>query len=164
MYTYCIKERGRNKIYHRTITKAEITNENILDREVVRQCIEDIKRFDRTVGYYSGPWRYDIPFIRSRALYHGLDFPEYGSRFHTDLYPVVKKNLSMHSRKLKEVAKLCLGKSQKTELDPKHWIMAMSGHEKSLGYILKHCKYDVIDLELVHQKLEPFYLERDTSI
>lgn len=164
MYCYCIKERGSKKIYERVITKEEITNPNVMDREVVRQCIADMDMFDITCGFYSGAWRYDIPFIRTRSLYHRLPFFSYGSKKHRDIYPIAKKNLCMHSYRLKEVAKICLGKTRKTELDPKHWIMAMGGNAKSLGYIIKHCRYDVMDLEDVHKVLEPFHASSCPSI
>jgi uncharacterized protein YprB with RNaseH-like and TPR domain len=130
---------------------------------VVKQFIADLLKFDRTYGYYSS--KYDLPFMRARALYHGIEFPGYGERYHKDLYFVAKSKLAaLSSKRLKTVAEVVLGKSQKTTIDPKHWIQAMGGNQESLAYIVDHCRKDVIDLELVHQKLEPFYLERDTSI
>lgn len=160
-YCYCMKVRGEDTILERVITKREL--ETCLDREVVKQFIADLLKFDRTYGYYSS--RYDLPFMRARALYHGIEFPGYGVRYHKDLYFVARSKLSaLSSRRLKTVAEVVLGKSQKTTLDPRHWIQAMGGNKKSLDYIVTHCRYDVIDLELVHRKLEPFYPEHDTSI
>lgn len=159
-YCYCMKVRGKKEIYERVITKREL--HTCLDKKVVQQFIVDLGRFDKTYGYYSS--RFDLPFMRTRALYHGLAFPSYGDGYHKDLYYTAKSKLATSSKKLMVVAKTILGHTQKTVLEPRYWITAMSGDKKALDYIVDHCRYDVIDLELIHEKLESFYKESDTSI
>jgi uncharacterized protein YprB with RNaseH-like and TPR domain len=159
-YCYSIKVRGKDKFYERVITKQELRT--CLDKKVVQQFIDDLRKFDKTYGYYSSG--FDLKFMRTRALYHGLVFPAYGEGYHKDLYFTAKGKLATSSKKLKVVAKTVLGNTQKTELEPRYWITAMSGDKKALDYIAEHCRYDVIDLELIHNKLEPFYKESDTSI
>ena len=159
-YCYCFKVSGSEKIIERVITKKELRT--CLDKEVVKQFIKDLLEFDRTYGYYSS--RFDIPYMRTRALYHGLEFPGYGERYHKDLYFVCKSKLATSSKKLKVVCKTLLGDTNKTELDPRYWITAMSGNKEALDYIVEHCRYDVIDLERIHKKLESFYVERNTSL
>lgn len=159
-YCYCFKPKGSAEIIERVITKGELNT--CLDKKVVQQFIKDLLRFDFTYGYYSS--RFDIPFMRTRALYHGLEFPGYGSRYHKDLYFVCKSKLATSSKKLKVVCKTLLGDTNKTELDPHYWITAMSGNKRALDYIVEHCRWDVIDLERVHRKLETFYVQRNTSL
>ena len=135
-----------------------------LDRNVVKKLLKDIQRFDRLYTWYGA--RFDIPYIKARALIHGLDADpvSYGSRFHKDLYFVGRRNLKISSRRLENVARLLLGKSNKTRLEPILWTKAQMGDRKALKYVVEHCDYDVIDLEKVHRKLEPMFPERDTSI
>ena len=87
MLSYAIKERGTDKIYCDTITKKDI-DKKTLDKRLVKKCIADMKRFDVVMGYYST--KFDIPFIRSRAMYWDLDFPMYGELQHKDIYYMVR--------------------------------------------------------------------------
>jgi uncharacterized protein YprB with RNaseH-like and TPR domain len=167
IYCYCIKVGNSDEIIERTITKKEL--DTCLDKRVVSQCLRDIAQFDRLFTYFGS--RFDIKFIKTRAMYHGLDAEvlSYGNRFHRDLYDVAKRNLATHSRRLEVVAETILPEElynqfPKTKLDPRHWIKAMGGNKKALKYIVEHCRNDVRLLEAVHKVLDPFYLERDTSI
>ena len=54
-----------------------------LDCQIVKSCVNALCKFNRVVGHYST--YFDIPFLRTRALYWGIDFPEYGSIYHTDV-------------------------------------------------------------------------------
>lgn len=152
IFSYCIKPRGDDNILYRVITKGEL--KKCLDREVVKSLINDISQFDRIVTFYGT--KFDIPFCRTKAVYHGLDFPEYGQLMHTDLYYTMKHKFKLSSNRLENSCRVLLGKTQKTRLDPIHWIKALQGDEESLEYILEHNKYDVIDLELLHDKIEGF--------
>ena len=81
----------KGKVYKRVITKKEILDKNIRDRNVVAEFVEVLRNFKIIVGYYSK--RYDMPFMRTRALIHGIDFPGYGEIYHFDMYDHVKRNL-----------------------------------------------------------------------
>ena len=70
-FCYCIKIMGKRKIISRCVTKKELYKN--LDREVIKQCVEDLKQFDRVITYYGS--RFDLPFLRSRALHWNIDFP-----------------------------------------------------------------------------------------
>lgn len=162
MLCYCIKKAGKNKIYHRTITKAELQKENCLDKEVVQQCIKDLGKFDRVVTHYGK--RFDIPFLRSRALFWNLDFPIYGEIFHDDTYYMCRYKLCISRNRLESACRHVLGKTRKTHINPRHWISALQGNEEALGYILEHCKRDVRDLEDLYYKLVDYTRKADVSI
>jgi uncharacterized protein YprB with RNaseH-like and TPR domain len=104
-----------------------------------------MRRFDRLVGHYST--KYDIPFVRTRALIHGLDFPTIGEINHTDTYYMAKRLLCLNSNRQGVVAEALQGDDIKTRIDPNHWIHALRGDKKSLDYILDHNKKDAIQLE-----------------
>jgi uncharacterized protein YprB with RNaseH-like and TPR domain len=161
MLSYCIKVRDKNKIYKSVITKEELENGK-LDKELVKRCINDMKNFDHLMGHYSSG--YDIPFIRTRALYWGLKFPEYGEMLHTDVYYLARRVLCLHSNRQDVIAETILGHTEKTRLNSRHWIMALQGDKKALAYVLKHNIGDVIDLEKNHKKLEVFARKSNRSM
>jgi uncharacterized protein YprB with RNaseH-like and TPR domain len=112
-----------------------------------------MKQFTCLYGYYSN--RYDFPFIRTRALFWGIEFVPYGEIEIKDLYYLAKFKLRMHSNRLEAVCDL-IGVKGKTHLEPKMWILANTGNEEALSYVLEHNKWDVIILEEVHKKLGGF--------
>jgi len=162
MLCYCIKVLGKRKIYERCITKEELQKEKVLDKEVVKQCIEDLRKFDKIISYYGS--RFDFPYVRSRALFWGLDFPGYGDLAHKDVYYMVRNKLCISRNRLEQACRHVLGKSRKTHIDPQAWVLALQGHEKSLKYILHHCRRDVRDLEDLYLAINGFVKETDRSI
>lgn len=161
MLSYAIKEHGTDKIYKDVITKKDINSPG-LDKRIVQNCIKDIQKFDRIVGFYST--KFDIPFIRTRALIHNLDFPKFKSILHTDMYYYAKHRLKLSSNRLENVCRNLMGDSNKTRIDSKYWVKALRGDKKSLDYILDHNIKDVIDLERVFNKLINFGQFTDKSI
>jgi uncharacterized protein YprB with RNaseH-like and TPR domain len=162
--SYCIKDSTSDEILYRTITKAEIekAKRGDEDKEVVRQLIKDMEKFDRVVTYYGK--RFDIPFIRTRALSMGLEFPPYGAQKHTDLYFTAKHKLKLSSNRLENVCRTILNKTQKTRVEGRYWRAASRGDEASIEYILDHNKKDVLDLEKIYNRLVGFGRQVDTSI
>jgi len=158
--SYAIKERGKDKILSSTITKSELVD-GTLDKRLVKDCISDMRTFDILMGYYST--KFDIPFIRSRALYWNLDFPKYGELQHKDIWYMVRHKMSLHSNRL-EAACNHLGIKGKTHLDGTHWVMALTGNEKALSYILDHNKYDVIILEKLHNRIKDYARDLTRSL
>lgn len=157
---YCIADQSSDKVYSRTITKKELTQD--LDRKVVKQCLKDMGNFDRLVGYYSS--RFDIPFIRTRAVALGLEFPEYGGLLHQDLYFVVRNRFNLSSKRLENACRVLLGSTDKTRIDSEHWIRALQGDPGSLDYIRDHCEKDVIDLKKLYNKIIRYSRRTDTSL
>ena len=162
MLCYCIKVAGKNKIYQKCVTRKELQEENCLDRDVVEQCIKDIQKFDRLVTHYGK--RFDVPFLRSRALFWSLPFPIFGSIFHDDTYYMCRNRLCISRNRLELACRHVLGKTRKTHIDQRKWILALQGNEKALKYILDHCRRDVRDLEDLYNALINFTRKQDVSI
>lgn len=160
LLSYCIKEHGR-KTYGSKITTKELRSP-LHDRRLTEQCVADMERFDRLITFYGS--RYDIPFLRSRALYHRLRFPERGSIYHTDCYDWVKHKLRLHGNRLQFACDHLGIASKGHKLDPKHWNRALSGDQVSLNYIFTHNKEDVESLEELYNRLLPFCTLTKTSI
>lgn len=157
---YCIKDSESNTILGRTITKKELFSRD-MDKALVRECISDLKKFDRIVTYYGT--RFDIPFVRTRAMYHNLSFPGYGEMIHTDLYYTVKHKFKLTSNKLVVACKVLLGEENKTPINYEYWIRGLQGNKEALKYILTHCQYDVLDLERLYEKIILFKRPTETS-
>jgi len=160
MLTYSIKPEGEDKILCGSVTKKEI-DEGIFDRRLVKECINDLMKFDRVYTFYGS--KFDIPFLRTRALEMGIDFPMYGSLSHKDVYYIARYKLKLHSNRLASVCDL-LGIKGKTHQNPTTWRLASGGNKKALDDILDHNKWDVRILEEVYNKLKDFVLELDRSI
>jgi len=157
MLSYCIKEAGNKTILGRSITETEL-RKKVLDKSLVKECIDDIGKFNLIVTYYGT--KFDIPFIRSRALYWKLDFPKFGSHNHKDVYYMVRNRLCIHRNRMEDAARLIDIKG-KTHIDGYYWITALTGDKEALKYILDHNKADVEVLEEVYYKMKDF--QRDIS-
>ena len=127
--------------------------ENGYDRQVIKRTIDILKQYNVVVTYY-GTW-FDIPFLRTRAWKLGLDFPKFGDIVHIDLYPQVKRLMSLQRRRLDNACAI-FDIHGKTHLDPDIWIAAMCGDKHSLEYIIEHNKQDVIILEELHKQLNMY--------
>ena len=164
MLSYCIKEQGKKKIHEALITRADMDDAPAgkEDRRIVESCIRDLAKFDRIVTYYGR--RFDVPFIRTRALSCGVGFPHYSTLVHDDLYFVVRNRFKLSSNRLEMACRVLLGDTNKTRLEPSLWRAAGRGDKKSLAYIIDHNRKDVIDLERLYDKIMDFAAKRDTSI
>lgn len=163
MLSWCIKIKN-GSIISDVLDKNDFKgkSEFHVDKRIVKNLVNAISGFDRLVGHYSK--KFDIPFIRSRALINKIEFPSFGSIAHDDTYYMAKFKLKLNSNRLESVARALLGNSEKTHLDGATWIAASRGNKKALNYILKHNKIDVIELEKVWNILKDFVGKKNTSI
>ena len=160
MLTYCIKEMGKNKIYSDYITKKDLSTH--LDKRIVKNLVRDLANFDRIIGYYSSG--FDVKFIRGRAVALGIDFPEYGTKIHNDLYYIIRGKFGLSRNSLENACRYLLGETQKTHFDFGIWFKAIQGDAKSIKMILDHNKKDVLDTEALWKKVVNFSARRDASI
>ncbi len=160
VFCYVIKEAGQEVYHERLITSEDM--DTSLDKKVIAQAVEDMKKFDVLVTHYGT--KFDIPFLRTRALYLGLDFPGYGLIHHKDTYYMVKSKLKLSRNTLDAATRLLVGKTEKNRIDSDKWIKALRGDKKSLEYILDHCRRDVRDLERIYRKMLPFVQNINRSI
>ena len=160
IYSYCIKDGESDNVLQRVITKKELFSDE-MDKKLVKNLIKDIKKFDILVTYYGT--RFDIPFIRSRAVHHGIDYPSYGENIHIDLYYLIRNKFNLTRSSLKVACEFLLGESDKTMVEWKYWMKAMQGNKEALDYITEHNVADVLDLEKLYDKVIPFRRRMDTS-
>jgi uncharacterized protein YprB with RNaseH-like and TPR domain len=162
--SYCIKDSDSDKIYQDVISLKDIKSGTAgdEDRRVVESCVEDMKKFTKLVGYYST--KFDIPFVRTRAVSLGIEFPDFGVIKHQDIYYLVKSRFKLNSNRLENACRVLLGETDKTKIEYKYWRGGMRGDPKSLAYILEHNKYDVLDLEKLYHKVIQYARPQEKSM
>ncbi len=159
---YCIKE-ANGAITSRSLKPDDIL-EFRFDKPLLEHFVEDAKKFDRFITYYGRNGRFDIPYIRTRALVNGVPFPTYGAQFVTDLYDYVKYKLKLHRNRLETACEFLGIPAKEHRLSPLVWQRAQAGDQKSLTHVLKHCQEDVTSTELLWNKLHEFGRLTKTSI
>jgi len=162
MICWSLKELD-GEIQHQCITPGEI-HKYKFDKGIIKSLIKLMQGYDRLIGYYSKDNRFDIPFLRTRALKWGLDFPQYRDLLFTDVYDLVRPKLKLHRNRLETACDLLQIPSKQHRMNPDVWLKAMAAQQKALDYIQEHCDEDVISLEAVYKKLYPFGKIGKTSI
>jgi uncharacterized protein YprB with RNaseH-like and TPR domain len=160
IFSYCLKEHNGNLIT-RVLSPEEIKC-GIYDKELLKQFCEDVRKFDWIIGYYSS--RFDIPWLRTRAVYYKLNFPIYKEIKHTDLYDIMKHKFNLHSKRLAVVADFFDIKAKEHPMNPRVWFEAMKGDEKALKWILTHNIEDVNTTEELWDRVNNYARITETSI
>jgi uncharacterized protein YprB with RNaseH-like and TPR domain len=156
-YSWAIKARG-GPIYSAVLRHRSLKAE----RALLSKLIRTLTKFDRIYTWYGA--RFDIPFVRTRCLAHGLPFPEYMQLYHTDLWFVARSRLALSSNRLANVETFFNLPESKTPLEPEIWQRAAFGDRQALRYIHEHNVADVKVLELVHERLEAYFAGTRRSI
>ena len=160
IFSYAIKELG-GKIIGRTVTPNEMRTE-MYDKKLMEEAVAHILGFNRICTYYGS--RFDIPFLRARALYHGLDFPLYKEVYHTDVYYMAKNRLCISRKRLETVCDFLGIPAKAHKLNQVMWLKALGGNPKALDFIWKHNTEDVISLEQVWKRLDSYCQPTNRSI
>ena len=158
IYTYCIKELD-GPIISRSISLDDLYT-GVFDKNLLKQFIEDAKQFDRFVLHYGENGRFDIPFMRTRAVKWGLDFPKYKSMYVSDTYPILKNQFKLHSNRLETACTFFDIPSKQHKLNPDVWLDMITGNKKrmkkALDYIQTHNEEDVISTEKLWKKISGY--------
>lgn len=152
MLTWALKGRDENRVQWGCVDKQDLFSYRF-DKQLVADLLKAMVPYDVFVVYYGS--RFDLPYLRTRAIDHGLPFFPYGAKRMYDLYYLARAKLYLHSNRLESVCNL-LGVRGKTKLNVRLWRLAQYGHPESLRYIVKHNIADVRILERAHKRLERY--------
>jgi len=161
MLSYCIKDSDSSKIYEGVINGQDIKT-GAEDKRIVEKCVEDIGRFNKIVTFYGV--RFDVPFIRTRAVSLGVEFPCYGTIKHQDVYFLIRNKFKLNSNRLENACRVLLGATDKTKIEYVHWRNAARGDKKALEYIVDHNRKDVLDLEKLYLKVMEYQKDGTNSL
>lgn len=162
--TWCVKPLGSNKIAQGIISQEDIKKgrKGDEDRRITIDLIEEMQKYDKLIGYYSK--RFDLPYIRARALNMNIDFPFFGSIQHVDVYDIIKNRFCISRKSQENACRVLLGDTDKTHFAGAIWRDAARGDKKALAEVLEHNIYDVQDLEKLYLKVREFARRHDVSI
>lgn len=134
--------------------KAQILvwDKNQCDKAMLTKFLEIANLADEIV-YHNGD-RFDLPWIRSRCIFHGLEpMPRYKT---IDTLQWARRNFLFNSNKLDYIAKyLGLGGKLKTEFGLWKRIV-LDKESKALSQMSTYCKRDVELLQNVWKKMEGY--------
>jgi uncharacterized protein YprB with RNaseH-like and TPR domain len=159
--SYCLLSTDKKTLYKRVISPEELRSGEF-DKPLLTQFCKDVRNFDRLIGYYSE--KFDIPMLRTRCIYYGLDFPVMGELKHTDLWRIVRKKLKIHSNRLSAVCPFFGIEAKTHPLLPDVWIRCLSGDKDSLDFVLKHNEEDVYSTLELYNLMENHYKLTKVSI
>ncbi len=144
----CISWRWENtkKIHHLTWDK----NQN--DKEMLRKFIAVMEEADEVCGHNSES--FDIRWLRTRALFHGLDMPP--TFVSLDTWRDAKRYFRFNSNSLDYISKF-LNVSTKRETSKDLWSKVVFNKDaKSLREMVKYCNDDVRSQFEVFEKMKPY--------
>lgn len=104
-----------------------------------------------------GTW-FDVPFVNTRLLYHGLPIVP-ANYAHIDTWKISRNRLKLRSNRLVTISEFLGTDEHKNAIKPEQWLRALGGHEPSMRYIIEHCRRDVVVLEEVYERLKPLVLD-----
>ena len=140
----CYKWEGEKKVHSLRWDK------NQCDKTLLKEFIKVANDAHELVGHNSD--MFDLPWIRTRCLFHNIDmFPNYTT---IDTYKISKNKFKFNSNKLDYIAKF-LGVGAKIKTDYSLWKdIVLKNCETSMKKMIRYCMQDVLILERVHQKLK----------
>lgn len=160
MLCWCIKEQGTDIIHEDLLTRKEVRDKN--DKRIIKSAVKEIKKYDRIIGWFSS--RFDLPYVRGRAIYHNIEFPTYKELYQTDLYYIARSKLAMHSNRLGAVCQFFGIEAKNHPMTPELWAKAGAGNKEALNTVLEHCREDVVSTDSCYEMLNKYSAENKRSI
>lgn len=158
----CYALKHKDGLISNSLTPQEI-KDGSYDKRLLTDLCTDLRKFHRIITWYG--YKFDIPFVRSRAILHKLDFPLYKEVYHTDAYQKAKILIrTLHSKRLGVVASFFGIKAKEHPLNPTVWLRCLSGDQDAINFVQTHCNEDVTSLEAVWKRLVPYQKLTKSSI
>lgn len=168
VYCFVLRSISDPEVYYTEAITENDRKNGLADKRVLGNLCDALWHYDRIVTHYGSNWRFDIPFVRTRCIRLGLDFPKQGMLYVSDTYPMAKKLLKIASYRQNSIARAILGYDDKTIIDSEHWRNTKYGTRKqrveAIKYIIDHCVQDTLQGTQNYLKLLPFCKEGRTSI
>jgi RNase P subunit RPR2 len=119
------------------------------DKQIIETIVPILNSADEIVAQNGDA--FDIPWIRTRAIYHGIKTSPQWKTIDTLLF--ARKKMYFNSNKLNYISDyLKIGRKIKTDFNLWKRI-TLENHKPSLDKMIRYCKMDVILLEKVYHKL-----------
>ena len=160
MVSWCMLDHNTGKIEYDITTRGEMRDRT--DKRIIKSACKELAKYDRIVGWYSS--RFDIPFVRTKALYHKIKFPAYRDLYHTDLLYISRQKLKLSSNRLEAVCQYFEIPAKHHRMTPKLNNELQAGKQEAIDDVLEHCKEDVWSTNEVFKMLLEHMLISQRSI
>jgi uncharacterized protein YprB with RNaseH-like and TPR domain len=128
------------------------------DKDLVSDILLGIEDADIVVAHNGT--NYDLPFLRTRAMIHGLA-PVHPKKIY-DPVLLARRQFRFHSNRLDSINKVLKTSTQKTDLDPETWAKAYGdGDPTAMESIVQHCVQDVLSLCEASRIMAPYISQLD---
>lgn len=140
------KWEGQKKVYHLQWDSKQN------DKKMLKDFVKVANQADELVGHNGD--NFDLKWIRTRCLLHGISMmPNYTT---IDTLKVARGQFRFNSNRLDYISKF-LGSEGKIKTTFQMWSdITLKNCKKSLKLMTDYCKKDVIELEEVFNKLNPY--------
>ena len=136
-------------------------DEKQCDKTMLEVFIDVVIDADEIIGHNGD--RFDIPWVRTRAIIHGLAFPAYVKSLDT-LKKARRGGFNFNSNKLDYLAEILLGENKMETGGFSLWTNIMEDNcKESMDKMVKYCSKDVELLERVYHKLDS-YIKPNTHV
>lgn len=123
------------------------------DKKPLEKFIKVLNSADEVITHNGK--KFDTPWLRTRAIYHGLDFSHTYNEI--DTYKLAKKYLNLPSYSLKEVCNYYGLEAKKDAGGIQTWVdVVYKKSQEALDHLLYYGDGDIISLEAVYNKLRPY--------
>lgn len=126
------------------------------DKAIITKVSKVIEKADEIIAHNGD--RFDIPWLRTRALYHRIPF---ASRVPSvDTLKEARRSLRLNSNRLDYIAKFTgVGRKEDTG-GFGLWKDVMTGSKDALDHMVSYCQQDVRVLEKVWSEMVPYIAHR----
>lgn len=122
------------------------------DSKMLEEFAEIVKQADEVVAHNGD--RFDIKWLRTRCLYHGIKFPAFIKTL--DTLPKVKYFFNFPTNHLNDIGRY-LGVGQKLDTDYDLWVdVCLNHNQEKLQYMIDYCNMDVVLLQDVYEKIKSY--------
>ena len=143
----CWKWEGKDEVHSLTWDK------NHSDKKMLKDFVKQLEKADEAIAHNGD--RFDIKWLRTRALFHGIDMSHTYNTI--DTLKWAKSSFNFNSNKLDYIAQfLGVGKKLETGGLDLWKKVCLEKCGKSLEQMVNYCKQDVVILEKVFQKLNQY--------
>lgn len=142
----CYKFEGSDKVYHLTWDKGN-------DKKMLQKFAEIINTADEVIGHNSD--KFDIKWVRTRCIYHGI--PMTHDIKSIDTLKAARGKFRFNSNRLDYLGKyLGLGEKMETGGFSLWKDIVLKNSKKAMNTMVAYCKQDVLLLEKIFQKINPY--------
>lgn len=118
------------------------------DKKLIREFVKIMNKANEIVGHNGD--RFDIPWVRTRALYHGVDnVPRWRT---LDTLKSARANLKLPSNRLTDIGQY-FGLGEKIKVDGDLWQNIVFGDASRMDEMIAYCEQDVILLQQIYEKI-----------